>query len=163
MEYGDVQPYGAYQNLTPYEQGLSGAPLLLVVILGIAVYVYTAYCLSAIAKKTGTPNEWWAWIPVLNILLMLKIARLPLWWALGFLAAFIPIVNLLVIALVGYIWWKVAERRNRPGWWGIVMLIGPVNLVLLWFLAFKEAAPQSSTPATPVAPTPPSTPVPPAA
>lgn len=147
MEYGEVQPFGAYQDMTPYEQGLSGAPLLFVVILGIAIYVYTAYCLSVIAKKTGTPNEWWAWIPVLNLLLMLKIARLPLWWALGFLLAFIPVVNLLVLALAAYIWWKVAERRNRPGWWGIVMLIGPINLILLWFLAFKEAAPQNNTPA----------------
>lgn len=157
MEYGEVQPFGGYQDLPTASHGLSGAPLIFVVVLGIAVYIYTAYCLSAIAKKTGTPNEWWAWIPVLNILLMLKVARLPLWWALGFLVAFIPLVNLLVLALVAYIWWKVAERLNRPGWWGILMLIGPINLVLLWFLAFKEAAPQPSTPA-PTAPTPPTTP-----
>jgi len=127
--------------------------MLFGVILGIALYLYSAYCLYHIAKKTNTENEWLAWIPLANIYLMVKIARLPVWWLLVFLTAFIPVLNLLAIVLLGYIWWKIAEERRRPGWWGILMLIGPINLVIIWFLAFGEAenqiAPISTPPNTP--------------
>jgi hypothetical protein len=41
--------------------------------------------------------------------------------------------------LIGYIWWKIAEERRRPGWWGLLMIISPLNLIILWLLAFKEA------------------------
>lgn len=113
--------------------------VLIGVILGIVLYLYSAYCLYHIAKKTNTENEWLAWIPLANIYLMVKIARLPVWLLLGFLLAPIPWLNLLTIVLIGYIWWKIAEERRRPGWWGLLMIISPLNLIILWLLAFKEA------------------------
>lgn len=121
--------------------------IILFVILGIAVYLYSAYCLLQIAKKTNTENEWLAWIPIANIYLMVKIAKVSMWWLLGMV---IPYFNIIAIA---YVWWKISEIRHRPGWWGIMMLISPVNLVLLYFLAFKEAesavAPVATPPAQP--------------
>jgi hypothetical protein len=48
-------------------------------------YVYTALALMTIATKTNTPNGWLAWIPIANIILMLNIARKPIWWIVLFL------------------------------------------------------------------------------
>lgn len=114
-------------------------------LVGIIIYIFTAYCLYHIAKKTNTPNEWWAYVPILNIVLILQIARLSLWWLIALL---IPYVNLAVMA---YVWWKIAEERRRPGWWGLLMLIAPVNLVMIWLLAFREANNQLAPTDTPQA------------
>lgn len=135
------------------ESSALGAGMMLVVFLfAIAVYIYAAYCLYTIGKKTNTPNEWMAWVPIVNVFYMLQIARLPLWWFLGIL---IPFLNLIVII---YVWVKIAEMQNRGVLWGVLMIISPVNLVLLWFLAFAEA-PAVSSPSMPSAPTPPSAPL----
>ena len=37
---------------------------------------------NAIARKTGTPSPWMAWIPVVNLVLMCRIAGRPGWWLL---------------------------------------------------------------------------------
>lgn len=132
MDYTDVQPLAGYPDVAA-SSPMSATTLIIFVIIGLAIYLYSAWCLLHIAKKTNTPREWLAWIPIANIFLMVQIARLSLWWIVGLL---IPYLN---IAVAAYVWWKIAEQRRRPGWWGILMLISPVNLVLLWFLAFKEA------------------------
>lgn len=147
MDYTDVQLPAGYPEVAASDP-MSATTLIIFVIIAVAVYLYTAWCLLHIAKKTNTPNEWWAWIPILNIILMIRIARLSMWWILGLL---VPYLN---IAVAAYVWWKIAEQRRRPGWWGILMLIGPINLILLWFLAFKEA----EAPAAPAAVAPPQTP-----
>ncbi len=40
---------------------------------------------------------------------------------------------------MAYWWWKIAEVRNRPGWWGILIIFVPiVNLVLMGMLAWSD-------------------------
>ena len=34
----------------------------------LGLYIVMAVALMTIAKKTNTPNEWWAWVPILNII-----------------------------------------------------------------------------------------------
>ncbi len=46
---------------------LSGGPVL---IIWLAIYAYFAFSLMTIANKTGTENSWYAWIPILNVVLM---------------------------------------------------------------------------------------------
>lgn len=53
-------------------------------------YIYVALALQTIAQKTNAANGWMAWIPIANIILMLNIAKKPIWWIILFL---IPIVN----------------------------------------------------------------------
>src|SRR6266568_9692264 len=57
-----------------------GGMLFVFLIFGAVFYVYLALALQTIAKKTNTEDAWWAWIPILNALLMLNIAKKPLWW-----------------------------------------------------------------------------------
>lgn len=146
--------YPATSAVSVESSPLGAGVMLVVFLFAIAVYIYAAYCLYTIGKKTNTPNEWMAWVPIVNVFYMLQIARLSLWWFLGFL---IPFLNLVVII---YVWIKIAEMRHRGALWGILMIVSPVNLVLLWFLAFTEAPAVSSPsiPSTPSTPTPPSKP-----
>jgi hypothetical protein len=108
--------------------GLTGMLFL----FAIAGYVFTSLCFMKIAERTNTENGWWAWIPILNVLLMLNIARKPLWW---FLLLLIPLVNIVIAILVLV---AICEARGKPGWWVILFLLPVVNLVALGILAFGE-------------------------
>ena len=100
--------------------------------LSLIGYLWLALCLQTIAKKTNTPNEWLAWIPIANIYLLCKIAGRSGWWTIAF---FVPVLN---VALVIIWWWFVAEKRNKPGWLGALMIIPLVNFIVPGILAFSE-------------------------
>jgi hypothetical protein len=59
--------------------------------------------LQTIAQKTNTENPWLAWIPMLNIILMLNIAKKPIWWFVLFL---IPLVGIAMMVIV----WEGCRR-----------------------------------------------------
>ena len=106
--------------------------LLFILIFAAAMYVYMALAIQTIAQKTNTENPWLAWIPIVNIVLLLNIAKKPIWWFLLFL---IPFVNI-VIAII--VWMGVAEARNKPNWWGILMIVPVVNLIVPAYLAWSD-------------------------
>jgi hypothetical protein len=111
---------------------LTGGIMLFFVIFGLGVYVYMALALQTIATKTGTENAWLAWIPIANLILMLTVAKKPLWWILLF---FIPFVNIVMAILV---WMAVAEARGKPNWWGILMIVPLVNFIVPGYLAWSD-------------------------
>jgi len=105
---------------------------LVMMLFLIAVYIFYAICLMKIANKTNTPNGWLAWIPIANIILMLQIAKRPLWWIILFL---IPLVNIVIMIIV---WMDIARARNKPEWLGILMIVPIANLVIPAYLAFSK-------------------------
>ena len=119
------QPSGA-------QAAAMGAVFLVFLLLAIVAYVYFALALKTIAEKTNTENSWWAWIPIIQAILMLNIARKPVWWILLF---FIPFVNI-VIAII--VWMAIAEARNKPSWWGILAIIPVTNLIVPGYLAWSD-------------------------
>ncbi|NQT49729.1 hypothetical protein HQ571_03490 [Candidatus Kuenenbacteria bacterium] len=100
--------------------------------LVVAMYVYTSLCLHFIAKKTSTKHPWLAWIPLVNIFLMLMIGKLSFWWIL---ILFVPLANLIFII---YLWVKITEARGKEKWLGVLMIIPIVNLVYQGWLAFSD-------------------------
>jgi hypothetical protein len=111
---------------------LTGMLMLFVIVFGLAFYVYMSLALQTIATKTNTENPWLAWIPIANIILMLMVAKKPLWWLLLF---FIPLVNIVMAILV---WMAVAEARGKPNWWGILMIVPFVGLIVPGYLAWAD-------------------------
>jgi hypothetical protein len=109
-----------------------GAAFLFMAVIGIAFYVYFALALQTIAKKTNTPNDWWAWIPIISAILMLNIAKKPVWWFILFL---VPLVNIVIIIIT---FMAIAEARNKPNWWGILMILPLVNLIAIGYLAWAD-------------------------
>jgi len=110
-----------------------GAGIMMFCLFFVAVgYVYVALALQTIANKTNTANSWLAWIPIANLILMLNIAKKPIWWIVLFL---IPIVNIVIAVMV---WMGVAEARGKPSWWGILTIIPIANLVVPGVLAWSD-------------------------
>jgi hypothetical protein len=118
---------------------ISGGLLAVIILVALAAYIYFALALMTIAKRTNTPNAWLAWIPIANIYLLTQIGKQNGWWTAGLLAGVIPFLGgLAVLALMIFLWWKAAEQIKRPGWWGILMAIPLVNLVVLGMMAWGK-------------------------
>jgi len=110
----------------------AGGMLLFILVLAAACYVYFALALSTIATKTNTENPWLAWIPIANVVLMLNIAKKPVWWIILFLIPFVSIV----IAII--VWMGVAEARGKPNWWGILLIVPVAGLIVPGYLAWAD-------------------------
>lgn len=113
---------------------LAGGTFLFIVLIVIVLYVITAISLMKIANRTGTPNAWFAWIPILNLVLMLQIARRPMWWLIFFL---VPIINIVGIVLQFVIWVDIAKRLGKSAVFGILAAIIPI--IFIPYLAFSES------------------------
>ena len=98
----------------------------------LAGYVYGALALQTIANKTNTENGWMAWIPIINVILMLNIARKPIWWIL---LCLIPLVNIIIFIII---WMGIAEARNKPNWWGILLIVPIVSIIVPGYLAWSD-------------------------
>jgi hypothetical protein len=112
----------------------SGFGFIVTMIFGILIlcYVYFAITLRVIAKKTNTPDEWMAWVPIANIYLVTRIAGKPWWWTL---LSFIPYIGLVFLAILFI---NLAEARKKSGVWGFLMLIPIVNFFAAGYLAYSE-------------------------
>ena len=119
-----------YPNAAPV--AAMGFVMVFMFLFILVVYVYFALAFQTIAKKTNTENAWWAWVPILNIILVLNIAKKPLWWVILF---FVPIVSI-VIAII--VMMAVAEARNKPSWWGILMIVPVINFIVPGYLAWSD-------------------------
>ncbi len=109
-----------------------GMSIAFVLVCFAVGYVYVSLALQTIAQKTNTANGWLAWIPIANIILMLNVAKKPIWWIILFL---IPIVNIVMAILV---WMGVAVARGKPNWWGILIIVPLVNLIVPGYLAWSD-------------------------
>lgn len=110
----------------------AGAIVLVALVFALAIYVYFALALSTIAKKTNTENAWWAWVPIIQVLLMLNIAKKPLWWIILLLIPFVGIVIGIIV------WMAIAEARGKPNWWGILLIVPFVGLIVPGYLAWSD-------------------------
>ncbi len=108
----------------------------------VVLYLYFAYTLYVMAKKTNTPNAWLAWIPFANIFLFVKVAGQSYWWIL---LLFVPFVNIIVSI---WLYMELAKHLNHPSWLGILMIVPIINLVIPAYLAF---VPGKMNPGAPVA------------
>lgn len=116
--------------------------------IGLAIYVYLGISLSMLARKTGTPGAGGAWIPILNLILMCRIARKPAafaWWLL------IPFIN--VIAFVA-IWVAIARIRGKSPALAFLILLPPVSIAVPWIMASGPANHSSLPSAASAAPRP---------
>lgn len=117
---------------------LAGGLLFFIILAAIIIYVIMAVSLMKIADRTDTPNAWFAWIPILNLILMLQISQRPMWWLIFFL---IPILNIAGIILQFVIWIDIAKKLGKSAIWGVLAALIPI--IFMPYLAFS----QSDTPA----------------
>lgn len=161
---------GALKMEGSFSETAAGKIRTSVLLISLAVllifYIYFSLCLQLIAGKTGTPNGWMAWVPILNLFLMLNIGEIkyraliiPLLtffffiFASAFAAAHGPVIGLVFagimllnsvyfVFLTAYIWYKIAIARKKSTGLAILltalMFVSPLNLAALGYLAFSK-------------------------
>tara|TARA_Y100000310_G_scaffold332325_1_gene407685 strand:- start:879 stop:1436 length:558 start_codon:yes stop_codon:yes gene_type:complete len=131
---------------------------IFLMVLAVLAYFYVAFALLNIAKRTNTPHGWFAFIPLLNLYLISRIAKMH-WWPFLLIVAYIifimlaslgdimevigsilGVISLLVFVVYSIIWqWKMFEAVGRPGWWILTILI-PFVGNLVYFILLGVAA-----------------------
>lgn len=115
------------------------------IIFQIALYIFYSYCQYTLSKKLEVQYSWMAWIPVLSIFNLVKIAWKSYWWViwifLGFIVFIIPGIILTIIMTHG-----ISKRTGHGGWW-------TVWLVFLGFIFLPITALQYQPSATGATPT----------
>ena len=123
----------------PFLGAFMGAFLALAIILGIAIYVYTAWAVMTIGKKLKVEPTWLAWIPIANLFYIPMLAKYEWYYGFLWIGSMIPGIGFLVsIGLTIWWYWRISESRKKEGWLGILMAIPLVNLVVVGILAWNE-------------------------
>ena len=99
--------------------------LFLIVMLAIVVLVIAAFW--TVFTKAGQPG-WACIVPIYNIIVLLQIARKPLWWIILML---IPLVNIVIGILVVI---EIAKNFGKSAGFGIGLLFLPFIFypILAW-------------------------------
>ncbi len=104
-------------------------------LVAIAGYVYFAFMQQRIAQKIGLYDcAWWAYVPILNTFLLIKMADKPTWW---FVLLLIPVANVVTFFLL---WMNAARACGHAPLWGFLTMVPVINLVSVYVMAFTRGA-----------------------
>lgn len=126
-------------NLTPDQAAALGlgtgaffaAYAFFMFVVFVGIYVVMALSLMKIAQKTGYKDKaWWAWVPILNLVLNYNMGGYSGWWMI------LPFGNIIVWILA---WMKISVKCGKPDWLGILMIISPLNIIIPLYLAYSSS------------------------
>lgn len=123
-----------YKELAYSTQPTTGSTVLSIYgfILLLIFGFYFAFMQYRIAHRTGpSADAWWAFVPVMNTLLLIRMAGKPMHWILYLL---IPVANLFFFFAL---WIQVARNAGVSGVWGFLVLIPGINLLAVFIMAYS--------------------------
>lgn len=136
-DYSTETAAGAFAGITALLFG--GVMLFVSIIVGVGSYVYCSLALMKLAKRMNHENAWYAWIPILNMVLLFQLGEQN---PVLLLLLLIPGIGALVVGILAIIaLMKICEKRGYDKALGLLSLIPIANYVLLGILAWgkKEA------------------------
>jgi hypothetical protein len=116
---------------------MNGNPQIVFTVAGIlgAVYIFVSICFWFICRKTHSAPGPLVWVPVLQLIPLLRAANMPRVW---FFAYFIPVLN--IIALI--VWSvKIVKTRGKSPWVAFLLILPPTSFFAFLYLAFSRSAP----------------------
>ena len=122
------------KNITEHLRARVGPQWMIAAIgAGLIFYIFYCYCAMLICQKTGNPPGVLVWLPFVQLIPMLRAARMsPLW----FVALMVPVVNL----IAHFVWSvKIVKARSKPTWVALVLLLPLTNILAFLYLAFSDA------------------------
>jgi len=131
---------------------------MMALVIPLAIYLFIAFMLFLIARKTNTAMPWLAFIPVANVYLMVLIAGKPVWWFAaivvpGLLAGILNGLGLLPESVAGIvsgvlylvpailmlpIFIGVSAARGKATLWGILAWLPCTHPVGMAYLGLSE-------------------------
>src|SRR5439155_7078665 len=115
-------------DLTPNLLLAAGVALVL-------LYLLMCYCSMLICRKSGHPPGALVWIPVLQMIPLLRAAQMSPAWILAF---FVPVLN--VVAQI--IWsFSISKARGKSAWVGFFLVLPITSFIAYLYLALSDQAP----------------------
>ena len=98
----------------------------------LGFWLFFSYCSSLICKKAGTDPGVLVWLPVFQLIPLIRAAGMSGWW---FLAWFIPALNIIASVL-----WciRIADARGKSPWVGVFLILPVTNVLAFLYLAFSN-------------------------
>ncbi len=138
----DTYDYETYYDISSYYEeaanadsstnaellALSGFTMVLYIIIMLGSYVFSALALQKIGKELNYKNTWFAWVPLLNMVMLMELGDQK-WWLL-----LIPIVNTIFLIVATM---KLTKKRGYDEVLGLIILTGIGAYILYYLLAWK--------------------------
>lgn len=104
--------------------------------IAIGGYVYSSFALMKIAKKLEYDNAWFAWIPILNVILLFKLGdQNPFFLCFVLLPIAGPVI-VFVLSVIAYM--NLCEKFGRDKLLGLLKISPFGELILLGVLAWHK-------------------------
>jgi len=122
--------------------GMAIVAIIIAIIIGIALYIYFALALQSIAKKLKYKNSWFAWIPFLNLVMVLQLGGFHWAWVFLVLGCWIPVVGaiiclaLLVLMMISF--WRIFEKLKYPGALSLLLLLPLARVIMIGIAAWSK-------------------------
>ena len=122
-----------------------GAYMFVMLAVTVGIYIFMGLALSKIGKEMGYENPWFAWVPVLNSIMMLQLGGQNPWLLL---LALIPGIGAIVVAIISIIALaNITEKRGYEKLLVLLVLVPFGMFILLYLLAWKpKTVAQTATP-----------------
>jgi hypothetical protein len=100
----------------------------------LTLHVFFSYCAMLICTKAGTEPGAIVWIPILQLVPLVRAAGMAPVWVLAFL---IPVINLIAQVVWSF---KISQARGKGAVVAILLLLPLTNIMAFLYLAFSKTA-----------------------
>ena len=111
--------------------------IFIITILLLGLYIYSSLAWYTISKKLKYKKAWLAWIPIINITLVLQLGNFHWAWIFLLLIPILGWIALFVLVIIAH--WRIFKKRKYPGWFSLSVLIPEVGGIL-YLIAIGFAA-----------------------
>jgi len=115
--------------------------LLTLASIVVLIYAFFSFCAMLICQKAGHPPGVLIWVPILQLIPLLRAAGMSPLWLIAFL---IPFLN-----IVAHIVWSfnIAKARGKGGLTGLFLVLPVTSLFAFLYLALSNGVPKKEAPA----------------
>ena len=99
-------------------------------VAALVIYLFSAYCLREMARKQAFSRPWFAWVPVLDVYLLCRVAGRGIVWTILVMLPFIDFIFLAIIFM------RLSRRLHHNRFYGLLLLVPIIQFIVLWDLAF---------------------------
>ena len=113
----------------------AGVYMIVVLVFGLGGYIFSALALMKIGKEMGYENPWFAWVPILNSVMMLQLGEQNPWLLLLLLIPGIGAFIVMILTIIALM--NITEKRGYEKLLALLILVPFGMFVLLYLLAWK--------------------------
>ena len=139
LAYGAQNGYArdmAVTSANPSDAAIAALTItstVILLVIGIAAYAVYSYFLYKLGQKMGYKDSWFAFVPILNTVMILQLADMSPWLILVSIIPFIGGLAFAVILVASL--YKIAEKNGKNPALAFLALVPIANLFVFKLIA----------------------------